>query len=450
MAKNMTHSRAATPRHKMLHLLTSGPGVIAAAALGVWLGTLFSFDDLPERFQQIYSTIYRTMALPFLALTIVHSIISLRRDEAGMNPTSLRVLGYLPLAMVLAASVSIAVSWVICATADTAVANGIGPLIAAFDKADANFVEVSLAAPDSLEPSMFARLVAEFIPENIFHALATANIGQMIIFLIIFSVAILRLAPQLSADFLEIIGATRRPFEHLMEAMQYFVPVAVFMYAIHASHAVSAADFSALKLLFGVVASASLAVFLVAVLVVSVLTIKSPLAVASDLKASALAGILAMTEEAALPEMLRRIRRHTADQEDDDTQEIVASLGLSVGRFGMIAILASVLTYTLALYNLPANFSMLASVVALSVLSAVLISGLNGPGVFAASIAFCGLELGLPVEALAVLVIVLEPLLELLLIPVSVAVTHALVEVVSASTARAEFRSARRIASREA
>ncbi|WP_159082573.1 cation:dicarboxylate symporter family transporter [Paragemmobacter aquarius] len=422
----------------MLRLLTSGPGVLAAAILGVWLGTLFAFDDLPDRFQQIYSTIYRTMALPFLALTIVHSIISLRRDETGANPTSLRIMVYLPLAMVLAAVVSIAVSWVICAAADTAVANGIGPLIAAFDKADANFVEVSLAAPDSVEPSLLARLVTGFIPENIFHALATANIGQMIVFLIIFSIAILNLAPGYSAGFLEVVGAARRPFEHLMEAMQYFVPVAVFMYAIHASHAVSAADFSALKLLFGVVAAASLAVLLAAVLLVAVLTLKSPLAVASDLKASALAGILAMTEEAALPEMLRRIRRHSADSEDDDTQEIVASLGLSIGRFGMIAILASVLTYTLALYDLPASLSMLASVVALSVLAAVLISGLNGPGVFAASIAFCGMELGLPVEALAVLVIVLEPLLELLLIPVSVAVTHALVEVVSASTARAK------------
>lgn len=438
----MTHSHADNPRNKMLRLLTSGPGVIAAAVLGVWLGTVFSFDDLPERFQQIYSTIYRTMALPFLALTIVHSIISLRRDETGMNPTSLRVLAYLPLAMVLAAVVSISVSWFICAAADTAVSNGIGPLIAAFDKADANFVEVTLAAPAAVEPSLLARLVTGFIPENIFNALATANTGQMIVFLIIFSIAILQLAPRHSAGFLEVVGAARRPFEHLMEAMQYFVPVAVFMYAIHASHAVSAADFSALKLLFGVVAAASVAVFLAAVLLVAVLTMKSPLTVASDLKASAVAGILAMTEEAALPEMLRRIRRHSADPEDDDTQEIVASLGLSIGRFGMIAILASVLTYTLALYDLPASVSMLASVAALSVIAAVLISGLNGPGVFAATIAFCGMELGLPVEALAVLVIVLEPLLELLLIPVSVAVTHALVEVVSASTARAKRASA--------
>jgi hypothetical protein len=40
---------------------------------------------------------------------------------------------------------------------------------------------------------------------------------------------------------------------------------------------------------------------------------------------------------------------------------------------------------------------------------------------------FCGGILGLPLEALLVLVIILEPLLEILLIPVSVTVTTALV-----------------------
>lgn len=424
-------------RNRLLSLLTTGPGVLAAALLGVWVGTIWSFGDLPERFQGIYVTIYRTMALPFLALTIVHAILRLRRTS-GTNPTSRRILLFLPLAMLLSAIVSIAVSWTICTFADKAVANGIGPLIAAFDKADANFVEVTLAAPDSAEPSLLARIVLDFIPENIFHALATANVGQMIVFLIVFSIAILHLAPRYATEFQELVDAARRPFEHLMEAMQFIVPIAVFMYAIHAAHAVSAADFSALKLLFSVVGAASVAVFFAAIVLVSVLTRASPFKVASDIKASTLAGILAMTEEAALPEMIRRIGLHAGS--DEDTQEIVASLGLSVGRFGMIAILASVLTYTMALYDIPPTAPMLGSVVALSVLAAVLISGLNGPGVFAASLAFCGIELGIPVEALTVLVIVLEPLLELLLIPVSVAVTHALVEMVTASTDRAKRR----------
>ena len=105
----------------------------------------------------------------------------------------------------------------------------------------------------------------------------------------------------------------------------------------------------------------------------------------------------------------------------------MASLGLAIGRFGMITILASVLTYTIAVYQVPVTTSLLFNVLCVSILSAVLITGLNGPGVLAAALFFCGGILGLPLEALLVLVIILEPLLEILLIPVPVTVTTALV-----------------------
>ena len=137
------------------------------------------------------------------------------------------------------------------------------------------------------------------------------------------------------------------------------------------------------------------------------------------------AGILAVTEEASLVLVLDKIRQNGS--EDSDDQEVVASLGLAIGRFGMITILASVLVYTIAVYQVPVTLLLLFNVLCLSIMAAVLITGLNGPGVLAAALLFCGGILGLPLEALLVLVIILEPLLEILLIPVSVTVTTALV-----------------------
>jgi Na+/H+-dicarboxylate symporter len=134
---------------------------------------------------------------------------------------------------------------------------------------------------------------------------------------------------------------------------------------------------------------------------------------------------LAVTEEASLVLVLDKIRQNGS--EDSDDQEVVASLGLAIGRFGMITILASVLVYTIAVYQVPVTPFLLFNVLCLSIMAAVLITGLNGPGVLAAALLFCGGILGLPLEALLVLVIILEPLLEILLIPVSVTVTTALV-----------------------
>lgn len=433
----MTHDHP-TRRTSLLSRFTSGHVVVISALLGLGAGSLWSFGELPEQFQDIYVTIYRTLALPFLVLTIVHAIIRLR-SEAGPHPVGRRILLLLPLAMLLAAVVSIAVTLALSSVADKAIASGIGPLVAAFDEAEANIVEITLAVTETEKPSLLARVAYDFVPENIFHSLATANVGQVVVFLIIFSIAILRLTPALTTEFVEIVGAARHPLERLMEAMQFLVPVAVFLYAIHASHALSAEDFAALRFLFAAVCAASLSVFVLSVLLVSVITRKSPLSVAADLKASALAGMVAVSEEAALPEMVRRIGHNDSA---DETKEIVASLGLTIGRFGMVAILASVLTYTLALYELPATPGTLGGIAALSVLSAALISGLNGPGVFAAALVFCGTELSLPVEALGILVIVLEPILELMLIPVSVAVTHALVVVATRGDQMAEAHAA--------
>lgn len=426
----MTHHAAKTSRlARIMAPLHSGPGILLSAALGLVVGSNWALHDLPEQFQAVYTSLYRMMALPFLALTIVYAIIRIRKD-AGFSGGRTIALS-LALAMVVCALIAIGVTGLICALADEAVARGIGPLVAAFDKADANFVEVTLAVPTGQDgPSLLGRVIGDFIPENIFAALANANIGQMVVFLILFSIAVLRILPQHGDAFLKLVEAARRPFEHLMEGMLVLVPVAVFFYAIHAAHAVSAKDLSALKLLFGVIAASSLVLCLVAILLVAVLARISPLQVAADLKASVLAGILAMTEEAALPAMIQRIKSRNSGAQEDE-QEIVASLGLALGRFGMIALMASVLTYSLVLYDVPATVMQVGAVVVLSVVAAVLITGLNGPGVFAAGLAFCGTELGLPTEALVVLVIVLEPLLELFLIPVSVAVTHALVEVVT-------------------
>lgn len=178
--------------------------------------------DLPETFQAVYTSLCRMMALPFLALTIVHAIIRTRKDgEFSGGRNIARGLGT---AMMLCALIAIGVTGLICALADQAVARSIGPLVAAFDKADANVVGVTLAVPAGQDAlSLLARLIGECTFENIFQALANANIGQRIVF----SIAVLRIPPQHGGSFLKLVEAAHRPFENLMEGMPVLVSVAL-------------------------------------------------------------------------------------------------------------------------------------------------------------------------------------------------------------------------------
>lgn len=413
------------------HLFHSGPGVLASAALGLFVGTTWSLHDLPEQFQEVYTALYRMMALPFLILTIVYAISRIKSRADNHHPGR-RIMIMLPSAMLLTGAVSIIVSSVICSFASDTVTRGIGPLVAAFDKADYNSVKVTLLAkPGESQTSLLLDTISKLVPSNVFSSLSLMDLGQIIIFLIVFATAVLNVPIAQRKKFIVIIGALRRPFEHMIEKMQILVPIAVFFYAVHASHVVSAKDLEALKLLFGVIVASSLTITFGAVFLVSIVSSRSPFKVAADMKDAILAGILAMTEEAALAMILEKFRQKGSDEESDtdeeDDKEVVASLGLAIGRFGMITVLSSVLTYSIAVYQVPATAELLISCLLLSVLAAVLITGLNGPGVLAAALTFCGGVLGLPLEALLVLVILLEPLLELVLIPVSVAVTNAMV-----------------------
>jgi Na+/H+-dicarboxylate symporter len=408
-------------------LFISGPGVIAMAVIGLVIGSQWSMHSLPEQFQEVYTSLFRMFALPFLVLTIVYAISRLRPQKHDKHP-GLRIMGLLSMAMLMTGIISITVSLLICEIAEETVSKGIGSIVTAFDNEDV--VEVTFSAANApTHTSLLLDTLSNLVPSNIFHALSVMDLGQIIIFLIIFAVALLNIPVGQKERFVFLVGSVRRPFELLMEKMHFLVPIAVFFYAVHASHVVSADDLVALRLLFRVIAASSLTITIGAIFLISLVSRRSPLTVASEMKDAILAGILSMTEEAALAKILENFRGKDGDSEDD--KEVVASLGLAVGRFGMITILASVLSYCIALYHVPLTAELLLSVLLLAILAAVLITGLNGPGVLAAAMTFCGGVLGLPLEALMVLVILLEPVLEILLIPVSVSVTNAMVTLMS-------------------
>jgi len=391
----------------------------------LYVGVTWSLGNLPDEFQLLYTSLYRMMALPFLILTIIYAIsrIKARKDERGAG---LRITGLLVSAMVVSAALAIFVSSVVVELERETIGQGLGDIVSAFGKSDSNSVEVTLSGPGEVgHISLLAEAVTNLVPNNVFSALSGMDLGQIIIFLIIFSIAVLCLSEEHRQRFITLIGTLRRPFQHMMERMQILVPIAVFFYAVHAAHAMSADNLGALVPLFSVILASTAVTSILAILVTALASRRSPFKVAAELKDAIVAGILAVTEEASLVLVLEKIRRNGS--EDSDDQEVVASLGLAIGRFGMITIIASVLVYTIAVYQVPVMPLLLLNVLCLSIMAAVLITGLNGPGVLAAALLFCGGILGLPLEALLVLVIILEPLLEILLIPVSVTVTTALV-----------------------
>lgn len=396
--------------------------------MGIVVGTHFHIGDVADKFEEVYISIYRMMAIPFLILTILYSILRLKGNVSN-KPIGWQIAAMIPIMMIITAAVSILVTYGICMLASDTASQGIGTIIASYDKLDANFISINLEAGDTGKTwaQFIIKLTASFIPENIFHALSTTNIGQVVTFMIVFSIAVMKVMPVQTTKFLSVIDAARRPFFLMLEYMLILVPIAVFFHAVHASHAISYENLEVLKLLFGVVVASTLVLCLLAVITIAIVLRESPFRVASDLKAAVLAGILAATEEAALPSIINQAGNKATVQ----TREIVASLSLAIGRFGMIAVIASVLTYGHIVYDIPMTYWNVLAITVTAILSGALITGLNGPGIFAVALAFAGTTLNMPLEALAILVILLQPLLEMFLIPVSVTLTQVLVATIA-------------------
>jgi Na+/H+-dicarboxylate symporter len=407
----------------LLKVLRSGPAVTLAAAAGLIIGWNSPASSLADDFFNVYRPFYRMLAYPFLCLTVIYAFGRMSRAGADRNAAHSVVI-MMPLLMVSIALVASTVTSVLSQSQIALARDGMGALIASLDQSESNVAEVSLSGlpADHTLLGRFAAMLGDFIPQNVFADFSTSNIGPVVLFLIIFSVALLRLPQSTRRPFLDLIEAMNRPFERLLTGILVIVPAAAFFYALRASHLLASRDFSGVQLLFEVVVASAIVLIVMLLGLIAVLTRQSPFTVARSVAPSVLTGLLSMTDEAALPNIIRTFE--DKDHSHRNGKEIVASLAISIGRFGRIALVASVLTFIATLYEIPLPELVFA------ILTGALVTGINGPGVFVAAIGFAGSVVGLPVDGILVLVILIEPLLELFLIPVAVTAAFGLVALV--------------------
>ena len=414
------HSGAAH-HHEALTPLHTGAGtlfcILFGFAIGHWLPMLHFLEGLVEW----YTRIFLLIVLPFVSVTILHSLSRM----AELKESS-RVLGYAFSGLFIAA-----LATALLGVAVTAFLTELLP----FDRTSAlALADLALRAEEGQVPVDVVSRLAEMsgghgkggiiealtslIGDNLFAALQAGIFHQVVAgsFLVGLALAASR------RKGLHVSQGLLTGLEHALQVMVGWLhmaaPAVIFIHAAVAGTLISFETIWHMHVLI-------LAQFLTALLVVAVSFFvaarrlgRSMGALREDFSAAVIAGLAARSEEAALPFLnepgLRRC--------DSAAGEMISTVGLILGRFGVIGCVAAASAYLISIYSIEWSALLFVQLVAGAVIGGmVFAAGPLSPISMSVTLAFAGGIIGLPHEATAFAVIMLQPIIEIAVIPACVA-----------------------------
>lgn len=412
--------------HKPATFLHSGAGTLCCVLGGLLLGQFLPHSTLLEDLLHVYSRLFALVALPYLTVTLLHSISRFGAMENAERIGSyfLRAAAVAALSIAITgAAVTLAVNWLI--PFDKVTAQALADVAHARESGEDYVATVSLHGKHQAAhgPELLHSLLS-LAPGNIFESLAAGAVQQVLVFMVIFAIALVTTRRHGAAPRLSVLEGVQRVLQEMLEKLLFFGPVAVLALAASASSVTSFSTIEHLRVLMIAQIMTSVLVILGAAALTAYVTRRSITRTLSAMSGAVIAAVIGQSEEAALPFILRGSRIRCGRP----AGEMLASLSLLLGQFGVIGCVASASTYIFFVYGVPLTPSSMLSLLGASIIGSVVFgAGPVGPTSLAGTMAFVGASLQLPAESAGLAIAVLEPLLEFAVIPAGVATCLAIV-----------------------
>lgn len=356
--------------------------LIAQIVLAVIVGVVFglAFPTLPSYFSIVGKIFLRLMqmSIPVLILgQIIHALGSINRKEVS------RIGGRT--VAIFAISTLIAAFW--------------GILFGQFFKPGQG-VEINLVGQKVIEARelSFTETFTEFFPSNIFSALSSGTIIQIIIFALIFGLALNRfMEKKPSSPILSMIEDLNDIIMNVIRMVMTLAPLGVFsLVADTASSAGASVILPLIKYLL--IYSMATAIFLgLWILVVSLYCRKSPRFIMAGVKNMSIVALTTVSSAVTLPIAMEGSKKDLGI--GDRVTNLVLPLGVSLNSNGAAMHMAITVVTAAQLYGLEMSLERL---VYLGILAS-LVSLANAvvPGASIVSLAIIFPQMGVPLEAVA-------------------------------------------------
>ncbi len=364
---------------------------------------------------QLYVTLLNVLVLPFMVSAIVVSLARLwSRWSAGTEIG--RLVGAILLWMVIAAAVGVGTGQLLApGELPPAAEVALGQMVDTATNAFAADAKVSLTAPRA-GPDRIQKMsetLAHVVPDNIFHALSRGHRLQVVIFSVLFGLALGATSRGRGNAMIEMMEVGFHSCQTMMRGANTLLPIAMCVtVAPLVGRFTSGANAGALQ---------AMALFVLAQLAgAGVLLALSAAAVGRRSGRGVLVGMIALREPllmaigtrdsvACIPSVIDRMSGTLRISRRD--LELVVPLGITLCRVGPVIYFAVSTLFIAQLYGVPLHLPQLALVVAGSVAAGLAASGASGLLAITLVGVVCG-PLGLPIGAAMVLFLAVDPVIE--------------------------------------
>lgn len=379
--------------------------IIVGVLAGVYAPSLsMNFESVGG----IYISLLKVVVLPFLLATILVGVISLLQKEGSATMIRRIVIGFVA-SMLMAATIGVGTVVLTGSEMTPEKQTQLGAIVNSKDTG--SDLNITLKEPMPVAPHVDPMQMAQkFIPENIFSTLNNGESLKIVIFCLIFGIALGNIKSTGQEILVDMLKSIQQASISIFKFLNYFLPFALLAMISSQVGKVGVGIFLTMVEFITQQAIGGLLVIAVGTAVIWMRSKLSLMEVINATKETLIVAVSSRSSLACIPyaqEALHKLKFERSGV------ELTVPLSFTVNRIGSIVYYAIATVFIANIYGAPMGVTGLVVVLFGSVLAGLASAGTTGILTVATVAVVCDL-LKLPSEAVLVLLIAVDPLMDMI------------------------------------
>ena len=383
--------------------------ILSSIILGVLAGVYLPQESMGfESIGGIYISLLKVVVLPFLLATILVGVISLLQKEGSATMIKRIIIGFIG-SMVIAGAIGVGSVAITGSEMTQEKKVQLGALVN--NKDQGSDLNITLKEPMPITPVVSPMEVAEkFIPENIFKSLDMGESLKVVIFCLIFGIALGNIKTAGQQILVDVLKSIQQASISIFKFLNYFLPFALLAMISSQVGKVGVGIFGTLLEFICQQALGGIVVLVLATIVIWMRAKTSIMDVISATKETLIVAISSRSSLACIPYAQEALNKLKFDRAG---VELTVPLSFTVNRIGSIVYYAIATAFIANIYGMSLGVSGLLVILFGSILAGLASAGTTGILTVATVAIVCDL-LKLPSEAVLVLLIAVDPLMDMI------------------------------------